>query len=64
MQLSAKIDKLEMSNRKMKHAINKKKRKRTVTIQTHPEMMGQVVLGIYLVDMNVINKHFSITLVQ
>ncbi len=36
----------------------------TVTIQTHPEMMGQVVLGMYVVDMNVINKHLSITLVQ
>ena len=51
----------------MQCAINKKKRKVTtvtMTIPTHPEMMGQVVLGMYVVDMNVINKHLSITLVQ
>ncbi len=36
----------------------------TVMIQMHPEMMGRVVLGMYVVDMNVVNKHLSITLVR
>ena len=36
----------------------------TMMIPTHPKMMGQVVPGMYIVDMNVINKHLSVTLVQ
>ncbi len=36
----------------------------TVTIQAHLEMMGRVVLGMYVVDMNVVNKHLSNILVR
>ena len=36
----------------------------TATIPAHPEMMGRGVLGIYVIDISVINNNLSIILVQ
>ena len=59
-QLSAKIDKIEKSNKKMRRALLKqkerKRHKTSDTIQTHPEMMGRGILGIYVVIQTVIKK--------